>query len=324
VTSPAPARSRWLRHALTAAVFVAAVVFLSRTAGDVGFCALGGRLAGASLPLLAATVAITLARYAIWGTRWQLLSRPVARIAWMPAQRGLLYSLFVTTVVPASRAFGGILRGQHAARVAGVPAGPLVGSAIVDQFGYSTVSMILGLAFIPAAVWGGGERQGESNGWSWGIAAALLAPALYFFWRHRAFLLERLRRRIPAVTGAVEAAVAAARTLLALRSTWAVMAVGGAALWAVNVVTYQIAAASLGASLPFSGAAIAFSLGSLAGTVSGTPGGAGTTEAAALAPLLALGIPADQALALILLARGVHYVGSLALGGACALAAPKP
>ena len=324
MSSPAPARSRWLRHVLSAAVFVAAIVFLSRTAGDIGFRALGERLSGASLPLLAATVAITLARYAIWGTRWQLLSRPVARIGWLTAQRGMLYSLFVTTVVPASRAFGGILRGQHAARVARQPAGPLVGSAIVDQFGYSTVSMILGVAFVPAAVWGGGDRQRGGSGWSWGIAAAMLAPALYFLWRHRAFLLERLRRRIPAVTGTVEAAVAAARTLLALRSTWAVMAVGGTALWVVNVWTYQIAAASLGASLPFSGAAIAFSLGSLAGTLTGTPGGAGTTEAAALAPLLALGIPADQALALILLARGVHYLGSLALGGACALVVPKP
>jgi uncharacterized protein (TIRG00374 family) len=313
-----------LRHTLSAAVFVAAVVFLSRTAGDIGFHALGERLSGASLPLLAATVAITLARYAIWGTRWQILSRPVARIGWLPAQRGLLYSLFVTTVVPASRAFGGILRGQHAARITGTPAGPLVGSAIVDQFGYSTVSMILGAAFVPAAVWGRGGREGSASGWSWGIAAALLAPALYLFWRHRAFLLERLRRRIPAVTGTVEAAVAAARTLLALRSTWAVMAVGGAALWAINVVTYRVAAAALGASLSFSGAAIAFSLGALAGSVTGTPGGAGTTEAASLAPLLALGIPADQALALILLARGVHYVGSLALGGACALLAPKP
>jgi uncharacterized membrane protein YbhN (UPF0104 family) len=301
---------------------VAAIIFLSRTAGDVGFRALGARLSGASLPLLAATVAITLARYAIWGTRWQLLARPVAPLAWLPAQRGLLYSLFVTTVVPASRPFGGILRAQHAARIAAMPAGPLVGSAIVDQFGYSTVSMILGAAFVPAAVWGSGDRQG--SGWGWGIAAALAAPILYLFWRHRAFLLERLRRRIPAVTGTVEAAVAATRALLARRSTWAVMAIGGAALWGVNVLTYQLAAAALGVSLPFSGAAVAFSLGSLAGTLTGTPGGAGTTEAAALAPLLALGIPADQALALILLARGVHYIGSLSLGGACALATPKP
>ena len=320
----APSRRRWLRHALTAVVFVAAIVFLTRTAGDVGFHALAARLSGASRPLLAATVAITLARYAIWGSRWQLLARPVARIGWLPAQRGLLYSLFVTTVVPASRAFGGILRGQHAARVVGTPAAPLVGAAIVDQFGYSTVSMILGAAFIPAAVWGGGGRQGDGSSWSWGIAAALLGPILYLFWRHRAFLLERLRRRIPQVTGSVGAAVAAIRALLALRSTWAVMAVGGVMVWGVNVVTYQVAAASLGVSLPFSGAAVAFSLGSLAGTITGTPGGAGTTEAAALAPLLALGIPADQALALILLARGVHYIGSLSLGGACALLAPKP
>lgn len=300
------------------------MVFLARTAGDIGFRALAERLAGASLPLLAATVAITLARYAIWGTRWQVLAHPVARIGWLAAQRGLLYSLFLTTVLPASRAFGGILRGQHAARIAGVPAGPLVGAAIVDQFGYSTVSMILGLAFVPAAVWGGGERREGGAGWSWGVAAALLAPILYLLWRHRAFLVERLRRRIPEVTGTVEAAVAASRTLLALRSTWAVMAIGGAVLWGVNVVTYQVAAAALGTSLPFAGAAIAFSLGALAGTVTGTPGGAGTTEAAALAPLLALGIPADQALALILLARGVHYLASLGLGGACALALPKP
>lgn len=313
---------RWIRHAVSAALFVAAAVFLARTAGDIGYRTLADRLREASLPLLAATIAATLARYAIWGTRIQLVSLPVAPIGWWAAQKGLQYSLFLTTVLPASRPFGGILRGQYAAKASRLPTGPSVGAALVDQFGYSTVSMILGAVYVPAALWGGGSRDGSSR-YYFAAGAALLAPVLYLMWRRRGFLLERLRRRIPGMAGAVEGAVGAARTLLARRSTWALMAAGGAAVWAANVVTYQIAGAALGAPLRFSDAAIAFSLGSLAGTLTGTPGGAGTTEVAALAPLLALGIPADRALALILLARGVHYVASLVLGGLCALG-PHP
>jgi uncharacterized membrane protein YbhN (UPF0104 family) len=303
-------------------LFLAAVLFLVRTAGDVGFRTLAERLSAASLPLLGLLLLLTLVRYAAWGTRWQILALPVSRVGWWSAQKGLLYSLFLTTVLPASRPFGGILRGQYAARASRLPSGPLIGAAIVDQFGYSTVSMILGAAYVPAAFWGGGRGSGSSS-LAFAAGAALLAPILYAMWRRRAFLLERLRRRIPTMAEAVAGAVGAARTLLARRATWAVMAAGGAAVWAANVLTYQLAGWALGSPLPFSDAAIAFCLGSLAGTLTGTPGGAGTTEAAALAPLLALGIPADHALALILLARGVHYAASLVLGGLCCLA-PHP
>ncbi|MFQ5876665.1 MAG: lysylphosphatidylglycerol synthase domain-containing protein, partial [Acidobacteriota bacterium] len=91
-----------------------------------------------------------------------------------------------------------------------------------------------------------------------------------------------------------------------------------------NGLPFQSAAAALGSSLRLPAAAAAFALGSLAGTLSGTPGGAGTTELAAMAPLVALGVPTDGALAAVLLARGVHYASCLLIGGAALLAARRP
>ena len=97
------------------------------------------------------------------------------------------------------------------------------------------------------------------------------------------------------------------------------MVVGGTLVWLGNTLTFLVAARALGLEIPFLVAAAAFSLGSLAGVASGSPGGAGATEAAAIVPLVHLGYPDDLALASVLLARGIHYASAILLGGICAL-----
>ena len=173
--------------------------------------------------------------------------------------------------------------------------------------------------FLPAVFWPAGDGR---QGGRWFLVPALLVVGAVFFlaWRGREGLLERFRRRMPAAAGTVAGALGAIRTLLGRPGSWGVMAGGGLAVWTGNIMTFYLAAAALGAPVPFTVAAAAFSLGSLAGVASGTPGGVGTTEAAAIIPLVHLGVPDDLALAAVLLARGIHYLSAILLGGVCALA----
>ncbi len=314
---------RWVRQALSAALWVAAVVFLVRAAGDIGWSVLGDRLARAEIHLLALVLAINLLRYLVWAARWRLLVRPLEPIPFWPALRALLASLFITTVVPAARPFGGLVRARYLARDLNRARGPLYGGAIVDQLGYGIVSLVLGSIYLPLAFWVDPQRGPGDRLLPWVAAAAGLVLAFLVMWRRRAHLLARMRGRMPGVAEALEDAFDAARRLLAHPSTWRVVAIGGGIVWLANVLTFQVAAAALGYPLEFASAAAAFALGSLAGTLTGTPGGAGTTELAAIAPLVALGVPAEVALPAVLLARGVHYLCSILLGGLATLLPPR-
>lgn len=306
---------RILRHVLSAALLALAVFFLWKTAREAGWEALRSRLAGADPLLMTVAAAVNLARYAAWALRWQLLALPVASFRWWPATKALMASLFVTTVVPGSRAFGGLVRARHLARELGRPTAALYGTAVVDQFGYSVVSMSMGALFLPVAFWGG--ASGDPRGRLWlALAGVAIALAFALGWWRRDAILARMRGRMPALAEAVEEVMGAAKVLLARPPSWLLMAIGGALVYAANIVTLQIAAAALGWDMSFLVAAGAFSVGSLAGTVVNTPGGVGTTEAAATAFLqIAAGIPTDIALAAVFLARGLHYLFSLLLGG---------
>lgn len=308
-----------LRIGLSVVLLGASLWFLWRTGSEAGWSNLVQRISEVSFPLLALAASINLLRYGFWALRWQLLLRPVCKVPWWGAQRALMASVFFNTVVPGARPFGGLIRARYLARSSGLAPGTLYGGALVDQVGYSLVSMGLGLVFLPAALLPTGAGQGPGR-WFLLPSFAVLGAFFFLAWRHRDGILERLRRRLPTMAEALTGVFRAARTVMGRPRSWALMALGGMAVWAGNVLTFQIAAAALGAPISFSVAAAAFSLGALAGAASGTPGGAGATEAAAVIPLVHLGVPGDLALASVLLARGIHYLSAIVLGGICALA----
>jgi uncharacterized protein (TIRG00374 family) len=305
-----------LRLALSVLLLTAALWFLWRTGTKAGWSNLGRRLAEVTLWPLLLAIAANLLRYVIWGLRWQQLLRSVARVRWWLVQRALLASVFYNTVVPGARPFGGIIRARYLARSTGQAPGPLFGAALVDQMGYSLISMTLGMVFLPGAF-----LAGRAGGTRWFLLPALaaVAVAVLLAWRRRERLLERLRERMPSVADNLTGTFRTARKLLARPGSWGIMVVGGTLVWLGNILTFLLAARALGLEVPFMVAAAAFSLGSLAGVASGSPGGAGATEAAAIVPLVHLGFPDDLALASVLLARGIHYISAILLGGICAL-----
>lgn len=315
-TERAPAGKKPLRVVLSLLLLAAALWFLWRIGSRAGWGNLGRRLAEVTLWPLLLAIAVNLLRYVIWGLRWQQLLRSVARVRWWLVQRALLASVFYNTVVPGARAFGGVIRARYLARSTGLAPGPLFGAALVDQMGYSLVSMTLGMVFLPGVFLAG--RAGAAR-WFLLPALMVLAVVVLLAWRWREGLLEKLRQRMPSVAGNFTGTFRTARKLLARPGSWGIMVVGGTLVWMGNILTFMLAARALGLDVPFLVAAAAFTLGSLAGVASGSPGGAGVTEAAAVVPLVHLGYPDDLALASVLLARGIHYASAILLGGICAL-----
>ena len=320
-----PARGnfgRAVRRLLPALILAAALLFLFRTASTVGWKPLGERIAAARPEFLILSALAIVSRYALWGKRWQLLMLPIAKVSWWQAQKALMASVFFNTIIPAARPFGGLVRAGYLSRSIGCEAGPIYGTAFLDQTGYGVVSVLLGALSLPVALWPG-------RGWSRSPLLVLVFPvvlvgSLLLVWLNRDAIGRWMRRRMPAAAEGFEGALEAGSVILSRPRSWAVMLAGGAMVWGGAVLGLFLASHAVGAGLGMAGAAAAWSLGSMVGVASGTPGGAGTTESAALVPLLAMGVPADQALAAILLARLLEYLFDLVAGGLCALARPRP
>ena len=320
-----PARKRGrrrLRALVSVAVLTAAVALLIRAIGLAGLRELGLRLVQADPLLLALAAAANLARYGLWALRWQWMVQKVVSLRWTIAFRSLMVSVFLNTVVPAARPLGGIIRARLAARHAQSTAGPYYGGTLVDQFGYSVVSGVVGAACLPWAMVGSGMEQGRGfMPWLLGgllvlLGGALIHPGL------RARMGAFMERRLPSARSTMAGAARASRQVLRRPLSYLLMIVGGTVVWMLNVVVLWIAGRAVGVPFSFEAAAAAWALGSLAGSLSGTPGGAGTTEGAAIIPLVREGAAAPEALAAVFLARGLHYLSALVIGGACFLARP--
>ncbi len=115
-----------------------------------------------------------------------------------------------------------------------------------------------------------------------------------------------------------------ARLVLSRARSYAVILVGGSAAWYGGALSLFFASRAVGADVGMGAATAAWALGSTAGIVSGSPGGAGVAGSAALIPLVAMGIPPDRAISAILIARLFEYAVGILVGGACALVEARP
>ena len=109
----------------------------------------------------------------------------------------------------------------------------------------------------------------------------------------------------------------------ALRSPDGWVAVGTVSAWLLEAVVLWVVAGTAGVGLSLPEAAGVTAITVFAQVLAVTPGGVGTYEAAGTAALLALGVGAPEAFAVVLLTHAVKTAYSLALG-AVALFAPAP
>ncbi len=282
----------------------------------------------ASPAWLALSAVAVVARFLLWGIKWQ---RMLARRSPVPlgvVLRAILAGSFVNLTTPTFKLAGGVVRAAVVSRRCGWPMLDACGQAVADQ-GTNAVGHLL-LYGVVATVAARGLEPGPAR---LGLAVTgvlVLGVLVAFFalreplWRlaqrpRPNRLLARLLRR-EAKPGSEEPELA--RILHPLlgpgvsRAGWAQdvgLAVASiAAVCLANVLVLR----AVGVEAPIPIVASAVLLSYLAGTAAGIGGGLGVTEAALATLYAQLGLAADAAAAGVLLHRAMFYVIVLGCGGA--------
>lgn len=328
MTSPAPTPDSRLKRLgillLKGGISFLALYLTWRLLAGLDWRELSRRLGEASWLYLTPAILFLLARWAAWDWRFRLAAR--AAVGLSP---GSVLGYFVlkasaalNLITPSARLIGGLMRARYFARAANRPFGVLYGVVLYDQVAHHAVMTTSTWIALIATAWAIGR-----TGFSLAAAVALVAAvAGLFVWsRFGRFetnpLVRFLARRAERAEGRMQSfyshgheAVHVFVRLLAkpplhfravlLGLLYVVFNVG--AQWLV----FRAMDRPIDLLIVFAGV----SLGAAAGTLTGTPGGLGTTEAAMVASFAALGVDRVDAAAGTLLFRGLHYATVLGLG----------
>ncbi|HKH48189.1 MAG TPA: lysylphosphatidylglycerol synthase transmembrane domain-containing protein [Thermoanaerobaculia bacterium] len=328
MTSPAPTPESRLKRLgillLKVGISVLALYLTWRLLAGLDWRELTHRLEEASWLYLTPAILFLLARWAAWDWRFRLAAREAVGLS-----PGSVLGYFVlkasaalNLITPSARLIGGLMRARYFARAAGRPFGVLYGVVLYDQIAHHFVMTTATWTALIATAWAIGR-----TGFSLAAAAALVAVAagLVVWSRRGRFetnpLVRFLARRAERAEGRMQSFYShgheavhvfvrlLARPRLHLRAVllgmlYVIFNVG--AQWLVFLALDQ----PISLLVVFAGV----SLGMAAGTLTGTPGGLGTTEAAMVASFAALGVDRVDAAAGTLLFRGLHYATVLGLG----------
>jgi uncharacterized protein (TIRG00374 family) len=317
-----PAGGAGSRSGLLAVVKLAVVALtiylVARVASTVGWSDFRREIADASpLPVTLAAVAL-LARWWIWQHRWSLGLELVAQPT--RARRrfaALTASILANLVTPTARVLGGVLRARYFSRPWGGPFSRVFASVLFDQLMHNAVIGVYTWLALIGAAWVLDQR------WLSLVATGAFVAAGALLYRRASRLTARdgtLDLTSPFVAGPrrtierlgnfadhgretlrVLRAMLGNRSLLARSSAWTTV------LFAANVSAQWLLFLALGSDLAFLKVAAVVGLGGFAGALLATPGGIGSTEAAMIAMFVALGVPQVDAVAAVLLYRGLHY-----------------
>jgi uncharacterized protein (TIRG00374 family) len=316
----------WSIRLLKAAVIVLAGYFTWRflTHTDFNWSRLAERVAAARAPYVALGTGLLLARYAIWDWRYQLAVHHVIgrRLGPVLGFFVLLASAALNLITPTARVLGGMMRARYFARATRRPFSLLYGVVLYDQVAHHSVMSVCTWIVLIATVFVVGW-----NGWGFLLLASLIvALAALIWWSRQARTFEEnpivrfLARRAEAegrlqklFAHGHEAVGVFVRLLGVNKLRFQAVSIGvlyflvnAAGLWAMFL--------AIGAPVGPFAALAAVTTGTAVGTLSGSPGGVGTTELAMMASFKLLGVDEVSAAAGTLLYRGLHYAGVLVVG----------
>jgi uncharacterized protein (TIRG00374 family) len=326
-TAQEPRFRVWGLRVLKAAVVVLAAYFTWRffTHSDFDWSKLAERVAAARLPFVVLGTALLLGRYAIWDWRYQLAVRHVLGRGLGPVLGFfvLLASAALNLITPTARVLGGMMRARYFARAQGRPFSLLYGVVLYDQVAHHSVMSVCTWIVLIAAAF-----VLHQNAWGFLLLAALIVTLVVLvLWSRRARqgeegpIVRFLARRAERAEGKLqrlfahghEAVGIFVRLLGVNRLRYQAVAIGvlyflvnAAGLWAMFL--------AIGAPVGPFAALAAMTMGTAVGTLSGTPGGVGTTEIAMMESFRLLGVDEVSAAAGTLLYRGLHYTGVLVIG----------
>ncbi len=313
---------RLLQGAVAALALYLSYHFITHT--DFDWSRLAHRVAEAKAPYVLLGTGLLLARYAIWDWRFRLATRlAVGRSSGVALGFFVLMaSAALNLITPTARVIGGLMRARYFARAHRRPFGFLYGVVLYDQVAHHLVmSFCTWITLIATAF------ALDRDGFGFAALAALVATAiLLVVWSRRGAAGENpivrfLARRAERAEGRLRSFFAHGHeavevfvrllTYVPLRYQAGVL---GVIYFLVNAAAQWALFLAIGAPVnPFVVLAVV-SLGTAVGTLSGAPGGLGTTEIAMMASFKLLGVDELLAAAGTLLYRGLHYAGVLAIG----------
>jgi len=320
-----PRFRRWGRLLLKVGVSAVALYFTWRLLAGMDWNELSRRLAQASWWWLSPAVACLLARWMAWDGRFRLAARRGAQIA-PTAMLGffvLLASAALNLITPSARLIGGLMRARYFSRSTSRSFGLLYGVVLFDQVAHHTVMIAATCVAVVATALAAG-RVGLAAGAFAVLGAAAIALTV---WTRRRGpreqnpLVRFLARRAEEAEGRMQRFYAHSHEAVGVfvRLLGDGPLLGQAALLGIAYVVLNAGAQWLifrALDLPVSGLVVfaGVSLGVAAGTMTGTPGGLGTTEAAMVASFALMGVGRVEAAAATLLYRGLHYATVLLVG----------
>lgn len=295
------------------------------TQGDLEWHRLTERVAEARPSYLALGVGLLLARYLLWDWRFRLATR-LAVGSDSGAVLGffvLLASAALNLITPTARVLGGLMRARYFARANRRPFGFLYGVVLYDQVAHHTVMSVCTWITLIATAYAL-DRPGSGT---LALAALIASGAVLAVWSRRRgpfeqsplvrFLASRAERsegRLQKMLAHGHEAVGVFVKLLGVAPLRLQAAILGVTYFLVNAAAQWAMFHAIGAPVdPFVVVAVV-ALGTAVGTLSGAPGGLGTTELAMLASFKLLGVDEVTAAAGTLLYRGLHYAAVLAIG----------
>jgi uncharacterized protein (TIRG00374 family) len=314
-----------------------ALVWAWRLLADIDWRELSLRLAKANGWWLAATVFFLFLRWSAWDGRFRAAARRGVGTA-PPAALGffvLLASAALNLITPSARIFGGLLRARHFGRSvssssgsagsSGSPGsfGLLYGIVLFDQVTHHAVMIAATCLAVVAAALAAGRPVLAAGSLGLLLAAAV---ALAVWVRRRGPheqnpLVRLLARWAEKADGRMQRFLAHSHEAVGVfvRLLGDGPLLFQATLWGTAYVIFNAGAQWLifrALGLPVNALVVfsAVSLGVAAGTVTGTPGGLGTTEAAMVTSFTVMGVSPVVAATTTLLYRGLHYATILIVG----------
>jgi uncharacterized protein (TIRG00374 family) len=291
---------------------------------QVGWEDLSSRVGTVSWGAVLLASGLLLGRFVVWSWRWGLALKEVrAGVSALDTFLAVVAGAAVNLLTSTARILGGLMRARYLARWTGWSFGRATGSVIFDQVAHHvvmTAGTLIGVVstayflerYAVAAV-AGALLVGASLGlWVWGRK---MGPA------RADALIELLAARSARGEGPLQRfyshsreALDLVRELFSEPRVWRKALLLGAVFFFLNVLAQWVIFGALGGSPGILRVLSAVALGTAAGTLLGTPGGVGATEAAMIACYTALGADRLDATAATLLFRALHYLVILVTG----------
>ena len=285
-------RDRWVLGAL-ALLAGAGLYGVSRT---TGWSEIGAQLAGLAAAQVAVLLLLSLLNYALRALRWHLFV--VSMGLGLPARQSILHYLggFAMSVTPGK--IGELVRVRWLARATGAPLERAAPAALADRASdLAALAILLSFCLALSATIRGG------------VPIALLALLAAFAATHPRLLagfanLAHLMtgRRLPRLMARLRRAALSLDAFARGHVLLPALALGMAG-WAAEGYAFHLLLGWFGADVPLARALAIFIFATLAGGLTGAPGGLGGAEAAMVAFLTLDGVPLETAIAATALIR---------------------